>query len=111
MPGTSARSRRINQLIAKRMSGGIGLELAKELANRGYDVVIASAGERLSGAAEEIRSRGHQVIEVHADLAIREDADLLWMQCNRLVVRSILHVSTRESALVVSSMRLISLPN
>ena len=42
---------------------GIGLELAKELANRGYDVVIASAGERLSGAAAEIRSRGHQVIE------------------------------------------------
>ena len=33
-------------------SSGIGRELAKELANRGYDVVIASAGERLSGAAD-----------------------------------------------------------
>jgi hypothetical protein len=38
-------------------SSGIGLELAKELASRGYDVVIASAGERLSGAADEIRGR------------------------------------------------------
>jgi uncharacterized protein len=34
-------------------SSGIGLELAKELANRGYDIIVASAGERLSGAAEE----------------------------------------------------------
>jgi NAD(P)-dependent dehydrogenase (short-subunit alcohol dehydrogenase family) len=34
-------------------SSGIGFELAKELANRGYDVVIASAGDRLTGAAEE----------------------------------------------------------
>jgi NAD(P)-dependent dehydrogenase (short-subunit alcohol dehydrogenase family) len=34
-------------------SSGIGFDLAKELANRGYDVAIASAGERLSGAAEE----------------------------------------------------------
>lgn len=53
-------------------SSGIGLELAKELANRGYDVVIASAGDRLAGAAEDIRSRGHQVVEVNADLATRE---------------------------------------
>ena len=34
-------------------SSGIGLELAKELANRGYDVVIASAGDRLARAAED----------------------------------------------------------
>jgi short-subunit dehydrogenase len=61
-------------------SSGIGLELAKELANRGYDVVIASAGDRLTGAAEDIRSRGHQVIDVNADLATREWVDQLWAQ-------------------------------
>jgi short-subunit dehydrogenase len=61
-------------------SSGIGLELAKELANRGYDVVIASAGDRLTGAAEDIRSRGHQVIDVNADLATREGVDQLWAQ-------------------------------
>ena len=37
-------------------SSGIGLELAKELANRGYDVVIAAAGERLSEAARNSRA-------------------------------------------------------
>jgi short-subunit dehydrogenase len=61
-------------------SSGIGLELAKELANRGYDVVITSAGDRLRGAAGEIRRRGHQVIEVNADLATREGVDYLWNQ-------------------------------
>src|ERR1700735_1346252 len=65
-------------------SSGIGLELAKELANRGYDVVIASAGDRLSGAAEDIRSRGHQVIEVNTDLATREGIDQLWVQVQSL---------------------------
>jgi uncharacterized protein len=65
-------------------SSGIGFELARELANRGYDVVIASAGERLSGAAEEIRSRGHQVIEVNADLATREGVNQLWTQVRAL---------------------------
>jgi short-subunit dehydrogenase len=59
-------------------SSGIGLELAKELATRGYDIVIASAGDRLSAAAEEVRSHGHQVIEVNADLATREDVGQLW---------------------------------
>jgi short-subunit dehydrogenase len=65
-------------------SSGIGLELAKELANRGYDVVIASAGDRLTSAAEDIRSRGHQVIDVNADLATKEGVDHLWAQVQSL---------------------------
>jgi short-subunit dehydrogenase len=65
-------------------SSGIGLELAKELASRGYDVVIASAGERLSGAAAEVRSHGHQVTEVNADLATREGVTQLWSQIESL---------------------------
>jgi short-subunit dehydrogenase len=65
-------------------SSGIGLELGKELANRGYDVVIASAGERLDGAATEIRSYGHQVIEVNADLATRDGVNLLWSKVQSL---------------------------
>jgi short-subunit dehydrogenase len=65
-------------------SSGIGLELAKELANRGYDLVIASAGERLSGAAEEIRLRGHEVVEVNADLATRDGVNQLWAKVQSL---------------------------
>jgi short-subunit dehydrogenase len=65
-------------------SSGIGLELAKELANRGYDVVIASAGDRLTGAAEDIRSYGHQVIEVNVDLATRNGVDQLWAEVQSL---------------------------
>lgn len=36
-------------------SSGIGLSLAKELASRGYDLVVCSAGERLPDATETIR--------------------------------------------------------
>jgi short-subunit dehydrogenase len=65
-------------------SSGIGLELAKELAKRGYDLVIASAGERLSGAAEEIGSHGQQVKEIHANLATREGVNQLWKEVEAL---------------------------
>ena len=34
-------------------SSGIGYELAKDLARRGYDLIVASAGERLAPAAED----------------------------------------------------------
>jgi short-subunit dehydrogenase len=65
-------------------SSGIGLELAKELATRGYDIIIASSGERLAGAAEDIRSRGHQVTEVITDLATRGGVDELWAEVQSL---------------------------
>jgi uncharacterized protein len=65
-------------------SSGIGFELAKELAKRGYDLVIASAGERLSGAAEEIGSHGQQVKEINANLATREGVNQLWKEVEAL---------------------------
>jgi short-subunit dehydrogenase len=61
-------------------SSGIGYELANELANRGYDLVVASAGERLSTAAQDLRSHGHQVFDINADLATREGVDRLWQE-------------------------------
>jgi uncharacterized protein len=65
-------------------SSGIGFELAKELAKRGYDLVIVSAGERLSGAAEEIGSHGQQVKEINANLATREGVNQLWKEVKAL---------------------------
>jgi short-subunit dehydrogenase len=59
-------------------SSGIGLSVAKELASRGYDLVICSAGERLSGATEHLESLGAQVTEVQADLATSDGIDTLW---------------------------------
>jgi len=65
-------------------SSGIGRSLAKELAARGYDLVLCSAGERLSGAAEEFQATGVEVIEVQSDLATREGVDELWTQVQNL---------------------------
>jgi short-subunit dehydrogenase len=59
-------------------SSGIGLSLAKELASRGYDLVICSAGERLDQAAEQLQNSGAKILKVHADLATREGVDTLW---------------------------------
>jgi short-subunit dehydrogenase len=65
-------------------SSGIGYELAKELAARDYDLVIASAGERLGDAAVDFRAAGVEVIEVQADLATREGVDELWDRIEEL---------------------------
>ncbi len=59
-------------------SSGIGMSLAKELAGRGYDLVLCSAGERLDVAAASIEATGVQVMEVQADLAKRDGVDELW---------------------------------
>jgi short-subunit dehydrogenase len=61
-------------------SSGIGFSLAKELAERGYDLAICSAGERLHDAAESLNGLGVQVVEVQADLATREGVQQLWDQ-------------------------------
>ena len=58
-------------------SSGIGLSLAKELAARGYDLVISSAGVRLDEASQELAETGVLVMPVRSDLATREGVDEL----------------------------------
>ncbi|HEY1983896.1 MAG TPA: SDR family NAD(P)-dependent oxidoreductase [Terracidiphilus sp.] len=65
-------------------SSGIGYELAVELAKRGYDLVVASAGERLTPAAERLRSFGRRVTEASVDLATTEGVEELWAQVESL---------------------------
>ena len=65
-------------------SSGIGLALAHELAGRGYDLAICSAGERLQNAAESLRSNGTEVIDVQADLATRDGVKLFWDEITSL---------------------------
>src|SRR5947209_18843577 len=59
-------------------SNGIGYSLAKELGKRGYDLVVCSAGERLTAAAEDFRNIGVSVAEVNADLATQQGVASLW---------------------------------
>ena len=61
-------------------SSGIGFELANELATRGYDLVVASAGPRLTDAVAKFRTSGVEVTEVSADLATKDGVDELWQQ-------------------------------
>jgi uncharacterized protein len=74
-----------NQLaLVTGASSGIGFYLAKELASRGYDLVVCSSGDRLPGAAEAIRAAGTHVIDVNADLAISQGVDDLWAEVRAL---------------------------
>jgi short-subunit dehydrogenase len=59
-------------------SSGIGFSLAKELAQRGYDVAICSAGDRLGAAAPELQSTGAGIFPIQADLATREGVQRCW---------------------------------
>jgi short-subunit dehydrogenase len=65
-------------------SSGIGLSLAKELAGRGYDVAICSAGKRLHDAAEAIKATGANVFQIQADLATRAGVEQLWSEVTAL---------------------------
>ena len=60
-------------------SSGIGYSLAKELASRGYDLVVCAEDDRLNSAARELDGKGVQVTAVQADLATREGVDQLWV--------------------------------
>ena len=59
-------------------SSGIGFHLAQELAGRGYDLIVTSAGDRLEAAGQQLRVGVAEVQEVQADLATREGVDSLW---------------------------------
>jgi NAD(P)-dependent dehydrogenase (short-subunit alcohol dehydrogenase family) len=55
-------------------SSGIGLALARALAEDGYALTISSRRpEKLTAAAEELRGEGHEVVEVPANMAVEED--------------------------------------
>ena len=54
------------------------------MAKRGYDLVVASAGERLATAAEHFRNYGHGVTEATVDLATRDGVEELWREVEGL---------------------------
>jgi short-subunit dehydrogenase len=59
-------------------SSGIGYSLAKELASRGYDLVVCSSRDRLDMAVEDLKQPGTLVMEIRSDLATQEGVTELW---------------------------------
>jgi short-subunit dehydrogenase len=59
-------------------SSGIGYELAKQFAEHGYDLLIASAGDRINQAEKNLEMLGVHVEAVQADLATSEGVEQLY---------------------------------
>jgi short-subunit dehydrogenase len=59
-------------------SSGIGLELARQFARNGFDLLIASNSERIQQAAESLRQTGVEVQSVQANLASYEGVEELY---------------------------------
>ncbi len=60
-------------------SSGIGLSLARQFVQNGYDVVVAAEDAELAQAAAELRGSGREVTEVQVDLATPEGVTDLYM--------------------------------
>lgn len=58
-------------------STGIGLELARECARHGYDLLIAADEARIDEAASRLREHGGEVQAIEADLATTAGIDAL----------------------------------
>lgn len=59
-------------------SSGIGLELAKQAAEHGYDLVISSDTAEIEEAATELRAKGANVTVCQADLSTKAGVDQLY---------------------------------
>jgi uncharacterized protein len=71
-------------------STGIGLELARECAKHGFDLLIAANEPQINDAAEELRGEGGTVEAVQADLATLEGVDQLYEKINGRLVDALL---------------------
>ena len=59
-------------------SSGIGLELARQFASGGFDLVVTAEDAELAGAASSLRELGGEVLAVQADLRGREGVERVW---------------------------------
>jgi uncharacterized protein len=61
-------------------SSGIGLELAKQFAQNGFDLFIAAEDDALAARASELRALGATVDELQVDLAAPDGVDRLYRE-------------------------------
>ena len=77
MTETTGLTRRPLALVTG-ASSGIGLELARQFAENGFDVVVNAEDAGLVRAAQELRNTGATVQEVRADLRTDDGIDAVW---------------------------------
>jgi len=65
-------------------SSGIGLELAKQFAQHGFDLVVAAENPEIEQAAAELRGLGADVRPVQADLSTYEGVEQLYQEAHTL---------------------------
>jgi uncharacterized protein len=76
-----ASSRNHNGLaVVTGASSGIGLELAKQFAAAGFDLIVAAEDDDVTSVAAGIASAGVDAVPVRVDLATDEGVDELWRQ-------------------------------
>src|ERR687897_2200895 len=59
-------------------SSGIGLELARQFAEHGFDLVVNAEDAGLASAAQQLRTSGATVSEVQSDLGTGDGVETLW---------------------------------
>jgi short-subunit dehydrogenase len=59
-------------------SSGIGLELARQFADNGFDLVIAAEDDAIQTAADDLARSGASVEAVQVDLATPDGVEALW---------------------------------
>jgi len=59
-------------------SSGIGLELARQFAEHGFDVVVNAEDDELHAAADDLRSTGAAITVVQADLRTADGVTRFW---------------------------------
>jgi short-subunit dehydrogenase len=77
MDDATARNARPLALVTG-ASSGIGLELARELARRGHDLLMVAEDEELNAAAAGVRELGAHVDVVRCDLRDSAGVDQVW---------------------------------
>jgi short-subunit dehydrogenase len=65
-------------------STGIGLELAKQFASNGFDLVVSARSDALDDAVRELELLGSVVEPIQVDLASAEGVDQLWGRVQEL---------------------------
>jgi uncharacterized protein len=80
MESTAAEQSAAPSAIVTGASSGIGLALARQFVEHGYDVVVAAEDDELGAAADSLRGSGRQVTAVQVDLSTPEGVTELYMR-------------------------------